>query len=69
MNDLLPQLGGKKDAMCCGPTKFGEGEILSPQKKGVGGSRRVAFAQGGKENPLSPNSEPPYKKKGMFFYC
>ena len=50
--------------MCCKPTGVGAGEILSlsPQKKG---SRRVAFAQGGKENPLSPNSEPPSKKKGM----
>ena len=55
--------------MCCKPTKVGAGEILlsSPQKNSVGGSRRVAYAQGGKENPNSPNSEPPSKKKGMLF--
>ena len=54
--------------MCCKPTGVGAGEILSlsPQKKG---SRRGSYAQGGKENPLSPNSEPPSKKKGMLFCC
>jgi len=57
--------------MCCKPTGVGAGGIfsISPQKNSVGGSRRISYAQGGKENPDSPNSKPASKnkKKGMYF--
>ena len=58
------------NTMCCKPTGVGAGGIfsISPQKNSVGGSRRISYAQGGKENPDSPNSKPASKnkKKGMY---